>query len=361
LKALAVAKKVIEESTGGASKQTYGLVQTSFVQVSAKSSKSEKAVSIVRRLAMTMRSKSLAQFARRLQVTSSRSSSEDVFAKVKGLITDMIEKLVEEAGKDAAHKAFCDKEMSETETKLEDKEDDIEKLSTRIDVMSAESKKLKEEVAVLQAELGELARTQAEMDKLRAEEKAAYDKNKPEMEQGLNGVKTALKVLREYYAKDDDKDHDASEGAGSGIIGLLEVCESDFSKGLAEMVAAEDAAVAKYEEATKENDVVKATKQQDATYKKKEYIALDKGIAEATSDREGVTEEHSAVSEYYTKLKGQCVAKPDSYEKRRDQREKEIAGLKEALDTLEGESQSSLLQHRSQGTLRGSVNLQPDA
>jgi hypothetical protein len=32
------------------------------------------------------------------------------------------------------------------------------------------------------------------------EEKAVYAKNKPVMEQGLDGIKKALKVLRDYYA-----------------------------------------------------------------------------------------------------------------------------------------------------------------
>ena len=37
-----------------------------------------------------------------------------------------------------------------------------------------------------------------------------------DMEQGLNGVKLVLKVLRDYYAS-DDKAHSSAEGAGAGI------------------------------------------------------------------------------------------------------------------------------------------------
>merc|ERR1719194_288653 len=140
--------------------------------------------------------------------------------------------------------------MSETEAKKADKEAAIEKLSTQIDSQNAKSAKLKEEVATLHKELSEIAKAQAEMDKLRAEEKAAFDKNSAEMKKGVEGVKLALKVLNEYYAK-EDKAHDSAEGAGGGIIGLLEVVESDFTKGLAEMTATEEAAVAEYEQVTK--------------------------------------------------------------------------------------------------------------
>merc|ERR1719389_1154449 len=198
----------------------------------------------------------------------------------------MIEKLSKEAEADATEKAYCDKEMAETEAKKADKEATIEKLTTSIDSMTAKSAKLKEEVATLQKELAALAKTQAEMDKLRGEEKAAFEVNSAEMKKGVEGVKLALKVLNEYYAK-DDKSHDSADGAGSGIIGLLEVCEADFSKGLAEMTTAEEAAAAEYDKMTKENEIVKATKTQDVKYKTKEAKALDKSISEMSADKTG--------------------------------------------------------------------------
>merc|ERR1719379_2809516 len=170
------------------------------------------------------------------------------------------------------------------------------------------------------------------------------------MKQGVKGVQLALKVLNEYYAK-EDKSHGSADGAGSGIIGLLEVCESDFSKGLAEMIAAEESAVAEYEKTTKENEITKATKEQDAKYKTKEAKGLDKETAEATADRSGVQEELDAVMEYYKGIKERCVAKAETYEERVKRRTAEIAGLKEALSILSGEA--VLLQNTVKHTLRG--------
>merc|ERR1711972_534081 len=120
-----------------------------------------------------------------------------------GLIADMIEKLEAEAEADATHKAYCDKEIAESNEKKDDKTSEIAKLTTKIDQMSARSAQLKEEVAALQKALAELAASQAEMDKLRKEENAAFIKNKADMEQGLEGVKLGMKILRDYYAKDD--------------------------------------------------------------------------------------------------------------------------------------------------------------
>merc|ERR1719373_1479066 len=208
-----------------------------------------------------MKAPALAQLASRISsaMRLGAAAGEGPFAKVKGLITDMIATLEAEAEEDASQKAYCDKEMSETTAKKDDLTAESDKLSTKIAQDKAASAKLKEEVATLQKELAAMAKARAAADTLRAEEKAAYEKNSAEMKQGIDGVKLALKVLKEYYAK-ADKGHDSGEGAAGGIIGLLEVVESDFTKGLTEMTAAEDTAVAEYEAYVKEDDIAKTTK-----------------------------------------------------------------------------------------------------
>merc|ERR1719145_578056 len=96
---------------------------------------------------------------------------DDPFAKIKGLISEMIETLEKEAAEDAAHKAFCDKELSENEEKEADKIAEIEKLTTKIDQWSARSAQLKSEVAQLESALSALAKSQSTMDKVREDEK----------------------------------------------------------------------------------------------------------------------------------------------------------------------------------------------
>merc|ERR1719321_1364894 len=210
--------------------------------------------------------------------------------------------------------------------------------------MTAKSSKLKSEVAELQNELASMAKAKAEADKLRSEEKAAFDVNSAEMKQGIEGVKKALQVLREYYAK-EDKSHGSADGAGSGIIGLLEVCESDFTKGLTEMTAEEQTAAADYESYSKQDDIDRTAKGQDVKYKTKEAAGLDKAVSELSTDLSAVTDELSAVISALDKLKEMCVAKAEPYAERKARRESEIAGLKDALQILEQET--ALLQTTS--------------
>jgi len=353
LKTLAQAKKIIAEATGGATSQTY-----SFFQMATNSRLSTRAdlanfeaVKYVQKLSQQLGSAALAQLANRMNAAARMGSvdGEDPFAKVKGLINEMIASLLKEAEEEAGHKAYCDKEMTATKAKKAELSDEIAALTTKIDMQMAISAKLKDEVATLSKELVDLEKSQQEMDKVREEEKAAYDKNRPEMEEGLEGIKLALKVLRDYYAK-EDKAHASADGAASGIIGMLEVVESDFSKGLAEIISVEEAAVAAYEKQTKENEITKTTKEQDVKYKGKEAKSLDKAAAENTADREGLQTELDAVLDYWVKIQEQCIAKVEPYEERKKRREAEIAGLKEALAILEGEAaliQKTSVRHRS--------------
>jgi len=356
---LATAKKVIAESTGGAAAQSYGLAQVSFLQVDRTSVTNGadlakfEAVRFVRDLARKSKSPALAQLASRMSsaMRLGAAAGEDPFAKVKGLISDMIATLESEAETDASHDAYCNKETSEATAKKDELTAESDKLSTKIAQDKAASAKLKEEVATLQKELAGMASAKAEADKLRSEEKAAYDKNSAEMKQGIEGVKMALKVLKEYYAK-DDKSHSAAEGAGSSIIGLLEVCESDFTKGLTEMTAEEDSAAADYTAYVKEDEIAVTKKQQDAKYKGKEAAGLDKSVADLSTDLSSVSDELSAVMSTLDKLAKMCVAKAEPYAERKARRESEIAGLKEALEILE--SETALLQKTTKHTLRGS-------
>merc|ERR1719387_604864 len=352
LKALATAKKVIAESTGGAAGQSYGLNQVSFLQLSSGADLAKaEALRFIRDLSRKLKAPALAQLASRMNsaMRLGGAAGEDPFAKVKGLITDMIATLESEAEADASQKAYCDKETAETTAKRDELQAESSKLSTKIAQDKAASAKLKEEVATLQGELADMAKAKATADKLRAEEKAAFEKNSAEMKLGVEGVKKALSVLKEYYAKDSS--HGSAEGAGSRIIGMLEVAESDFTKGLTEMTATEESAAADYEAYVKEDEIAVTTKSQDVKYKGKEAAGLDKAVAELSTDLGGVTDELSAVLKGLDKLKEMCVAKAEPYAERKARRESEIAGLKEAMQILEGEA--VLLQRAVQHTLRG--------
>merc|ERR1719163_1761868 len=221
--------------------------------------------------------------------------------------------------------------MAKTEAKKSELEGEIEKLSTKIEQDAAKSTALKDDVKELQAELAAMAKEQAEMDKIRGEQNADYLKAKEDLELGLGGVQKALEKLRAYYGgaafvQSSDmgfmqqpaapEKHTKSTGAGQSIIGILEVCESDFSKNLAKEEQEESDAQSEYDTTTQENKITKTTREQDVKFKTQEFKSLDAEITELTGDKETAQTELDAVMEYYGKIKDRCVAKPESYEER---------------------------------------------
>jgi len=314
----------------------------SFLQISEKNAAPRKAVHFLRNLARKHNDQVLAQLASRMASTVTMSSSvgEDVFAKIKEMIVSDIAKIQEEQAADATQKAYCDKEMAETQEKVDTNQKKIEKHTTKIEQKSSNSLKVKSEVSTLQEELSQMMKNKAEMDSLRQEEKSAYDKNKADTEQSLKEIKFALKTLRDFYGE-YEKQHtgfSSSDGTQSGVIAMLETVESEFATSSFKLTAVEDQAAAEYTEEVKTFEVGKVVKEQAIKYKTKEYIGLDKYASEETTDREGVQSEFDANNEALAKLKEMCVGKPVTYEDRAARREEEIADLKETLDALEKEN-----------------------
>jgi len=357
LTAIATAKKILGETSGGAVSQSYSFLQVASEISNRADLANVEVVRLVKKLAKDSHSAALAQLASRIGavIRYGAAGGEDPFAKVKSLITDMISKLESEAESEATEKAYCDEELSKTEAKKTELEGVISRLTSKIDLAAAKSAGLKEDVKTIQGELATLSREQASMDSIRAEEKAAFDTAKADLELGISGVQKALSVLKDYYGGASfvqgsnnfdafmqqpaaPQGHSKASGAGGSIIDILEVCEADFAKNLATEETEEADAAAVYEKTTQENKLSTTMKSQDVKYKTKEHKSLDKSISDLSGDKETTSTELSAVLEYFGQLKGRCIAKPESYEERKARRESEVAGLKQALSILEDET-----------------------
>jgi hypothetical protein len=359
---IAQARKILVDTSSGAVEQTYSLFQSSSTLRTSADLAHSEVVTVVKRLAAQQHSAALAQLASRITAVV-RYGGDDVFAKVKGLISDMIAKLEKQAQEEATEKAYCDEQLAKTEAKKSDLDDDLAKLTSKIDQAAAKSAALKDDVKQLQSELAALAKEQADMNKIRQENHANYVEAKADLELGLGGVRKALGVLRDYYGSAAmlqqpeppvPETFSKAGGAASSIIGILEVCESDFAKNLATTESQEADEAAAYDQQTQENAVTKTTKDQDVKYKSQEIASLDKNIAELSSDRDTANTELDAVMEYYGKIKERCIAKPETYEERKARRETEIEGLKQALSILENDT---AFVQRKRRHVRGALSL----
>merc|ERR1719172_536783 len=101
-----------------------------------------EAVRLVRDLGRKLKSPVLTQLASRMasMLRYGGGSGDDQFAKVKGLIRDLIQRLLAQAQAEAEEKAYCDKELAETRSKRDSKQDEIDKLTVAIDKELAETR-----------------------------------------------------------------------------------------------------------------------------------------------------------------------------------------------------------------------------
>merc|ERR1740115_367063 len=139
LTAIATANKIIGETTGGAVGQSYSFVQVASKLQTRSDLANVEVVGLVKKLAKEHHSAALAQLASRIGsvIRYGAAGGDDVFAKVKGLINDMIAKLESEAKSEATEKAYCDEELAKTAAKKGELDAEITKLTSKIDLAAA--------------------------------------------------------------------------------------------------------------------------------------------------------------------------------------------------------------------------------
>jgi len=283
--------------------------------------------------------------------------ASDPFSKVKKMIKDLIVRLMEEANEEAEHKGWCDTELSTNEQTRKEKTQAVEMLHAELDELEASVAKLSEEIAELSSAVAELDKAMSEATALRAEEKETNELTVKDAQEAQTAVAQALAVLKEFYAKaaeatafvqkKQDPSSDAPDifsspykgmgGESGGVVGMLEVIESDFARLEAETTAAEATSQKEYDEFMTDSKVDKASKVTDSEHKTAKRQDQEQALTVKRSDLEGTQKELDAAMAYFDKLKPSCVDSGVSYEQRVSRRKEEIESLQEALRILNGE------------------------
>merc|ERR1712151_932534 len=279
--------------------------------------------------------------------------AEDPFQKVKKMIKDLIVRLMEEANEEAEHKGWCDTELSTNEQTRAEKTEAVETLHAEIDQLEASIAKLAEDITALTEAVAALDAAMAKATKLRQEEKAENAQTVADAQEAQTAVAQALTVLKEFYAKAGDatallqqqpeapeifdSPYKGMQAENGGVIGMLEVIESDFARLEAETTAAEATAQKEYDIFMTDSKVDKAAKVKDIEHKEAKKQDETQALTVKREDLEGTQKELDAALAYYDKLKPSCVDAGVSYEDRVARRKEEIESLQEALKILNGE------------------------
>jgi len=345
--------KAIEIMSGdavqGGGEHLPSFVQQTTALVQLRSSSRQREVQGV--VATFLSEKAQSTNSRILQLLATKVSA-DPFKKVSKMIKDMIFKLMEEANEEAEHKGFCDTELTTNKQTRDTKSEDAATLKAEMEGLSADIASLGESVAELQGAISEIDAAVATATQERAAEKAKNTDTIADATAGEAAVQQAIEVLKAFYdkagaaamlqtgasmkdlAKPEMESGEYTGMGGGGVLGMLEVCESDFSRLLSDTTASEEDAARAFSEFSSDSAVDKATKEATAKHKAGMKQQKESALASAKTELVGVQEELDAALAYYEKLKPSCIDAGESYEERVARRKAEIESLQEALKIL---------------------------
>jgi len=280
--------------------------------------------------------------------------SADPFKKVKKMIKDLIVKLMEEAQGETEQKGWCDKEMATNKHTRQEKTEAVEMLHADIDELGASVSSLTDQIADLTKSVAELDEAVAKATNVRFEERAKNKQVIKESQEAQEAVAKALAVLNDFYAKAAEATSFAQERASEpeifgdepykgmgaengGVVGMIEVIQSDFARLETETTAAEESSQSEYDEFMSDSKVDKTSKSADIHHKSSTKQDHEQALQEKTSELNGTEKELDAALAYFEKLKPTCVETGVSYEDRVARREEEMESLKTALRVLNNE------------------------
>merc|ERR1719265_2649300 len=210
-------------------------------------------------------------------------AADSPFKKVIKMIEDLIVRLQEEASEEAEHKGWCDEQLSTNEQVRKQKTAAVETLHAEVDELKAAIALLAEQIAELTKAVAELDAAMAKATDIRVTEKAKNTETIKDAQDAQAAVAQALVVLREFYSKAGeatallqqqpeapeifDSPYKGMQSENGGVVGMLEVIESDFARLEAETTAAEATAQKEYDEFMTDSKVDKAQKTTDSEHK----------------------------------------------------------------------------------------------
>jgi len=287
----------------------------------------------------------------------------DPFAKVKKLIQDLIERLLQEAADEANQKGWCDKATADAEQKRTYSVEKVADLNARSAELEATINKLVEQLDVLGVEIPELELAQEDATAMRKEEHAENQAAVMEAEAGLEAVNEAIDILDKFYktaakesvdlglvqkgplddAPDSGFDNgEAYTGAGGesgGILGMLDVIKSDFERTISITNKNEASNEKEYQKFMTESGKSLAEKRMAEEQKTDQKDDAITELESADSDLRAQTDILKVSIRELLELKPTCVDTGMSYEERVARREDEIESLKKALCVLQAQEE----------------------
>jgi len=356
LEAIAKAIEVMSGGTvsGAAEEHLPSFIQTrqSFALLRAHAVAPSERSAAVHRVVIFLQGRAAKAESRILAKLAAKVTETGPFDKVVEMIKDLIQKLTTEAAEEADQKSWCDAELKANKETRDEKTEEVNRLTARSDMLHSQIAQLTSELESLADQISELNLALKDATEDRAAEKAANDKAIADAKAAIPAVRSALKVLKDFYAKAAtatalvqqspagdapgswDKPYTGMGGSSKGVLGMLEVILADFVRLEQETTSSETEAQSAFDKFAGDSQADIDSK--TATSKEKEALKLSKtrDLEETGKDLKSTQKELDAALAYHDELKPSCVDAGVSFSERSQRRQEEIESLQEALKIL---------------------------
>jgi len=357
LQAIAKAIEVMSGGTvsGAAEEHLPSFIQTrqSFALLRAHADASSERSAAVHRVMIFLQGRAKKAESRILANLAAKVTESGPFDKVVEMIKDLIQKLTTEAAEEADQKSWCDAELKSNKETRDEKTEEVNRLTARSDMLHSQIAQLTSELEDLSDQISSLNLALKDATEDRAKEKAANDKAIADAKAAIPAVRSALKVLKDFYAKAStatalvqqpspagdapgswDKPYTGMGGSSKGVLGMLEVILSDFVRLEQETTSSETEAQSSFDKFASDSNADIDSK--TATSKEKDALKLSKtrDLEETGKDLKSTQKELDAALAYHDELKPSCVDAGVSFSERAQRRQEEIESLQEALKIL---------------------------
>merc|ERR1719281_828422 len=270
----------------------------------------------------------------------------DPFAKVKELIQQLITRLLTESENEATQKGWCDTEIGKANSDRDFRMTDTKKLSAKELVLEAEKKSQEQTIT-----------------KLKAENKNVLEDSR----EGLTALQKALATLKKFYGKASRANqggyvslaqtkakqtpaeaamaaagtsgkgvgnYEGNQAAGTGIIGILEIIQSDFKRSISMAEQAEKDSYTQYAEYNKEAKASLSSKEEGLD-NAKDDLKIASGDLVATLNKLKDNQKLLDMSlQALETLRPACIDTGMSWDEKTKRRDAEIQALKDALEVF---------------------------
>eukprot|EP00933_Yihiella_yeosuensis_P013239 TRINITY_DN1235_c0_g1_i1.p1 TRINITY_DN1235_c0_g1~~TRINITY_DN1235_c0_g1_i1.p1 ORF type:complete len:740 (-),score=288.03 TRINITY_DN1235_c0_g1_i1:98-2317(-) len=311
-------------------------------------------------------SRRLSMLAMRLGEPGNDLSEGNILVGVKQMIMALVTNLKDEATAEADQKGSCTTRLGKANFERDHRLSQANKLDAELKNLESKRIFLSEEINLLQDAIEKLTAELEEATKIREEEAAENKDTIAKSKEGAAAVKDALKGLKAFYhgvSKDAAKhakkmaqkaakeaeslvqqtppdagfsgSYGGKQDSTGGILGMMEIIQSDFEKTAADTLAADQKAEKEFRDLKSASNEDIAAKDVTKKLHEEDRESTVGMLTQRMNDLQRASDLLDDALEVLEALKPECVDNGESYEEMKATRDAEILMLTTALCILD--------------------------